>query len=177
MEIRFLVGDLTQMEVEAIVNPANSEGEMGGGVAATVKRAGGKAIEAEAMQQAPIALGRAIITDAGRLPCQFVIHAPTMKMPVQRTSVENVRKAMLAALQIASDYKIESLAVPGMGTGTGKVGVEEAAAAMIEATKTLEPRCTFKKLIFVDQNEELVRAWESCWNPQPGKEEAQEDDS
>lgn len=177
MEIRFVIGNLTKMEVEAIVNPANSEGEMGGGVAAAIKRSGGKAIEDEAMQKAPIPIGSAILTDAGRLPCQFVIHSPTMKMPVQRTSTENIGKALLAALWIARDYGIASLAVPGMGTGTGRVDVHDAAEAMIAVVRKVEQGIALKELIFVDQNKAMVAAWESCWAPPPVEEEQSASDT
>ena len=72
MNVRFEVGDLTKLEVEAIVNPANSEGEMGGGLAAVLKRRGGKQIELEAMEFAPIGLGSAVITTAGKLGADYM---------------------------------------------------------------------------------------------------------
>ncbi|MFQ5824928.1 MAG: macro domain-containing protein [bacterium] len=164
MEIQFLVGDLTKLEVEAIVNPANSEGEMGGGVAGAIKKAGGKIIEEEAMEQAPIPIGKAVITTSGKLKCDFVIHAPTMEAPVQRTTLDKIFKAVYAALQAAVDFGIESLAIPGMGTGTGRVPVEEAAKAMTDAIKEYKSSSKhIKKLILVDQNEAMVQAWENAW--------------
>ncbi len=176
MEVQFLVGDLTKMEVDAIVNPANSEGEMGGGVAGAIKKAGGKAIEGEAMELAPIPIGKAVVTTSGKLKCQYVIHAPTMEVPVQRTSVEKIFKAVQAALQMAAELEIESLAIPGMGTGTGRVPVIDAAKAMIDAIRehqsTLEH---LKKLILVDQNQAMVDAWQHVWNvePQPHESESE----
>lgn len=165
MEVRFLVGNLTELEVDAIVNPANSEGEMGGGVAGAIKKAGGKKIEEEAMEQAPIPVGKAIVTSAGKLKCGFVVHAPTMEVPVQRTSVKNISKAMNAALQVARDYDLRTLAIPGMGTGTGKVPVEDAARAMIEAIQKFSVlKNQLSELVLVDRNEEMVQAWEKFWN-------------
>ncbi len=170
MEVRFVVGNLTKMEVEAIVNPANSEGEMGGGVAAAIKRAGGKQIEFEAMERAPIPIGRTVVTSAGKMPCEYVVHAPTMKMPLQRTDADKIRKAMKAALQVASELEIKSLAVPGMGTGTGKVPKEEAARAMVEVAKKYDGT-TLQELTFVDLDQEMVQALEACWFPTPAGEE------
>ncbi|MFQ5864572.1 MAG: macro domain-containing protein [bacterium] len=164
MEVQFLVGDLTKMEVDAIVNPANSEGEMGGGVAGAIRKAGGKIIEEEAMEQAPIPIGEAVVTTSGKLKCEYVIHAPTMEVPVQRTSVDKIFKAVQAALWTAVEYEFETLAIPGMGTGTGRIPVEEAAQAMMDAireAKSLSRR--LKKIILVDQNDEMVQAWENAW--------------
>jgi len=163
MEVHFSVGDLTKLEVEAIVNPANSEGEMGGGVAYYIKKAGGKNIEEEAMLQAPIAIGSAVITTAGSLKCGYVIHAPTMEAPVQRTSVEKIFKSVRAALQVAKTYNIKSLAIPGMGTGTGRVPPEEAAVAMINAIHEFQSlSSSLEKVILVDLNEAMVHAWKNA---------------
>lgn len=165
MEVHFKVGDLTKMEVEAIVNPANSEGEMGGGVAYAIKKAGGKEIEEEVMKQAPIPIGKAVITTAGSLKCQFVIHAPTMETPVQHTSVEKISNAVCAALQMAKGYEIKSLAIPGMGTGCGRVPPEEAAVAMIDTLREFQSSSSIlKKVIFVDLKKAMVQAWEQAWH-------------
>ena len=90
-------GDITELKVDAIVNPANSSGYMGGGVAGVIKRIGGFEIEKEAVSKAPIPVGDAVVTTAGKLPCKYVIHAPTMKQPAMRIGVENVRLATRAA--------------------------------------------------------------------------------
>ena len=63
-------GDLTQIRCDAIVNPANSFGYMGGGVAGAIKRVGGIEIERDAVSKAPIPVGKAIVTTAGVLPCK-----------------------------------------------------------------------------------------------------------
>ncbi|MFQ5602674.1 MAG: macro domain-containing protein [bacterium] len=165
MEVRFLVGDLTKVQADAIVNPANSEGEMGGGIAGAIKKVGGKIIEEECMRQAPIPIGQAVLTTAGSLNCDYVIHAPTMAMPVQRTNVVNIANAMKAALQLAAEYEIEVLAVPGMGTGTGRVAIDDAAKTMIESIKISSSATRhLKELHLIDRNEALVQAWQKFWN-------------
>lgn len=175
MEVVFMVGNLTKQEVDAIVNPANSECEMGGGVAGAIKRAGGKSIEREAMEMAPVAIGQAVLTSAGRLPCKFVVHAPTMKMPVQRTNVENISKAVLAALHTASEDELRSLAFPGMGTGTGRVPQAEAAAAMLDAVRAFPAaESQLERLVFVDRNKEMVAAWQDYWNRDETEREEEE---
>ncbi len=172
MDVEFVVGDLLKIEVEAIVNPANSEGEMGGGVAAVIKKKGGRKIEEEAMAQAPIPVGKAIATAAGKLSCEFVVHAPTMKVPVQRTSRENITAAVRAALDVACDYGIHTLALPGMGTGVGRVPHDEAARAMIEALRHhKQAGSMLSRVVFVDREKAMVEAWQSVWQPQPVAEE------
>ena len=165
MEVRFLVGDITKLEVDAIVNPANSEGEMGGGVAAAIKKSGGKKIEEEAMELAPIPPGNAVVTSAGKLKCDFVIHAPTMMVPGQRTSMEKIFSAVTAALQVSAELSISKLAMPGMGTGTGGVPIEAVAKAIADAIRRFSTlSSTISEIICVDKNKELVQAMENDWN-------------
>ena len=175
MDIEFVVGDLLKLDVEAIVNPANSECEMGGGVARAIRKAGGKEIEEEAMNQAPVPIGRAIATSAGKLNFAYIFHAPTMRMPVQTTSAKNVSAAVLAALDLACDFGISSLGVPGMGTGTGRLSLEAAAAAMLEAVRRHKSaEGAIEKLVFVDTNEEMVASWKKVWRQQNAKEKEDE---
>jgi len=134
-EIIIRKGDITEEKVDAIVNPANSQGTMGGGVAGAIKKAGGSEIEREAIEQAPIKIGKAIATTAGKLPAKFVIHAPTMEMPAQRINIENVEKATYGALECAKKLGIKSIAFPGMGTGVGGVAKEDAAKSMVNTIK------------------------------------------
>src|SRR5260370_32717250 len=98
MEIVAQQGDITKVKADAVVNPATSLGEMGGGVAGALRRVGGAEIEKEAMAQAPIPVGEAVQTAAGQLPFRYVIHAPTMEKPAEPTTVDKIRKATLAAL-------------------------------------------------------------------------------
>ncbi len=132
-EIQVLLGDITKVEgFEAVVNPANSYLIMGGGVAGALKRAGGEEIEAEARRYAPTPVGKAVITNAGKLKVKYVIHSPTMKSPASRIGIDNVRKATRAALKVAEEAGIKSVIFPGMGTGVGGVPASLAADAMVE---------------------------------------------
>ena len=135
MKIEVLLGDLTEQNVEAIVNPANSLGVMGGGVAGVIKRKGGEEIEKEAMKKAPIPVGEAVVTTGGKLPCRYIIHSPTMRLPAMHIPIKNVTLATRAALKKAAELKVKSLAFPGMGTGVGGVDVNDAAKVMIKEIK------------------------------------------
>ncbi|MGC9113263.1 macro domain-containing protein [Acidilobus sp.] len=89
-------------------------------MAGAIKRKGGASIEQEAMSKAPVEVGNAIVTGVGRLKARFVIHVPTMRYPASRIGEENMRPAMRAALKLAEELGLSSIAFPGMGTGVGE---------------------------------------------------------
>lgn len=157
------LGDITRVQADAIVNPANSRLIMGGGVAGAIKRAGGPEIEKEALQRAPIAVGEAVATTAGRLRAKYVIHAPTMPRPAMNTDPASVEKATAAALNIARGLKLSSVAIPGMGTGVGGVPVKQAAQTMIRAIKRhLSEGTTLKHIFLISIDQALIDAFESA---------------
>src|SRR5881394_2570993 len=132
MQIHLAKTDVTTMAVDAVVNPANSLGIMGGGVTGALSRRGGPSIQREAMSLAPIAVGAAVVTNAGQLWAKHVIHAPTMEEPGTKVGVENVRRATRDALLAAAHHGFEVIALPGMGTGLGGVDPADAARAMVD---------------------------------------------
>ncbi len=132
MQVHLAKTDITTMPVDAVVNPANSLGIMGGGVAGALSRKGGPSIQREAMSMAPIAVGAAVVTNAGQLPSKHVIHAPTMEEPGTKVAVENVRRATRAALLAAAHHGFDLVAIPGMGTGLGGVDPSDAARAIVD---------------------------------------------
>lgn len=132
MQVHLAKTDITELPVDAVVSPANSLGIMGGGVAGALSRKGGPTIQKEAMSLAPIAVGAAVVTNAGALWAKHVIHAPTMEEPGVKVAVENVRRATRAALLAAAHHGFETIAIPGMGTGLGGVDPSEAARAIID---------------------------------------------
>jgi len=157
--VEVIMGDLTQADADAIVCPANSYGTMGGGVAAAIARAGGRDIETEAVRRSPIPLGNAILTTAGTLPAQWVIHAPTMRNPVAEATEANVRRAMEAALIQCDEHGVVTVAFPGMGTGTGGMPYVDAAEVMVSVIDAHADR-RFPALIrLVASNEELATVW------------------
>jgi O-acetyl-ADP-ribose deacetylase (regulator of RNase III) len=158
MSILVQKGDLTKIPCDAIVNPANSFGYMGGGVAGVIKRIGGVEIENQAIAKAPIPVGTAVFTSAGSLPCDFVIHAPTMEQPAMRIGVDNVRNATRAALELGIELRIKKIAIPGMGTGVGGVAPDKAAEAIVSIIKRLEDK--FEKIILIDRNDEMIKSFQ-----------------
>lgn len=128
-------GNILDEMADAIVCPANSLNTMRGGVAAVIRLNGGDIIEEEAKAFAPINIGKAVLTTGGNLKSKHVIHAPTMKLAVEKTNTANIRKAVNAALICADNNHLSNISFPGMGTGTGEVSYDDAAKAMISEIK------------------------------------------
>src|SRR5256885_17221689 len=97
-QIEVLDTDLTQLEVDAIANAANTGLIHGGGVAGAISRAGGPEVQRESDAKAPIGLGDAVETTAGDMPARYVIHAPTMDLggPTSPDIIEPATRATLA---------------------------------------------------------------------------------
>ena len=155
MQVHLAKSDITDMAVDAVVSPANSLGIMGGGVAGALSRKGGPLIQREAMSLAPIAVGAAVVTNAGHLWAKNVIHAPTMEEPGQKVVVESVRRAMRAALLAAAQRGFEVIAVPGLGTGLGGADPEDAARAMVNELRA-HRQANPSTVWLVDTNDQIL---------------------
>ncbi len=129
--IELLQGDITALEVDAIVNAANNHFWMGSGVAGVIKRKGGDVIEKEAMAQGPVPVGEAVITTGGALLAPHVIHAAAMGQDL-KTDEENVRSATRSCFRRMEENSLVSIALPALGTGVGGLSLPFAALGMID---------------------------------------------
>ncbi|MCX6744700.1 MAG: macro domain-containing protein [Candidatus Parcubacteria bacterium] len=159
MEIQIQHGDITKVQADAIVNPANSFGWMGGGSAIAIKNAGGRIIEDEVVNKAPLEVGKALVTTAGKLPYKAVIHAATMESPTEKAMDYNVEMAVRGALLLADDQGFKTIAMPGMGTGIGDFPKDKAAKIMIAEIKKINP-INLERVILIDLDKKLVEAWQ-----------------
>ena len=158
LQITVVQGSILEADAQVIVNAANSQGFMGGGVAGVIKRAAGVEVEDEARKQAPIPVGTAVLTSGGKTKFAGIIHAPTMPAPATRIPADNVAQATRAALGLADEKGFESVALPGMGTGVGGVAHPEAASRMVNEIKAYKPQ-TLKTVMLVDVDSAMVEAW------------------
>ncbi|MFQ5989711.1 MAG: macro domain-containing protein [Candidatus Methylomirabilales bacterium] len=165
MQIAIQQDSILEATVDAIVNAANSQGWMGGGVAGVIKRAAGKQVEEEAVAQGPTPVGEAILTSGGKTRFRGIIHAPTMERPAMRIPVENVGKATTAALRRAEAEGFATIALPGMGTGVGGVDHEAAAKSMIDAIQQFPAR-RLQRVLLVDIDPTMVTAWRKAYAEQ-----------
>jgi O-acetyl-ADP-ribose deacetylase (regulator of RNase III) len=127
-------GDICDLEVDAIVNPANLSLWMSTGVAGAIKRAGGDAIEFAAVRQAPVPLGEAIVTPAGSLAASAVIHAVSLDRD-RRSSGPVIEAAVRSAMARAREIGAQSVAFPALGTGVGGFPLDEAARITVETVR------------------------------------------
>jgi O-acetyl-ADP-ribose deacetylase (regulator of RNase III) len=137
--IYLVVGNIADFEGDAVVNPANTLMVMGGGVALALKMKGGGEIEEEeARRHAPVPIGDAVVTGAGRLKARYVIHAPTVERPAGKASRESVYKATVAAVRRIRELGLKRVAFPLMGAGVGGLSVEESVSSMPRAIRALD---------------------------------------
>jgi len=153
-------GDITDREVDAVVNPASSLLTMTTGVAAAIKRKGGVIIEEEATRQGPIEVGDAVLTPGGNLIATHVIHAVVMGADL-KTDAAVVGKATRAVLAVADKHRLTSMALPALGTGVGHVAPSDAAEAMLEAVLAhlKAGKTSLKRILFVLYQDEAHRAF------------------
>lgn len=137
VKIEIKKGDIATFEGDAIVNAANNQLWMGGGVAGAIKKVGGQEIEKEAVSKGPISIGDAISTSAGKLKVKFVIHAAVMGRDL-KTSKEYIRAATINALKEAERLKVRTIAFPALGTGVGGFPYEECARIMKKSIEEIE---------------------------------------
>ena len=153
-------GDITEAEVDAIVNAASAELSMGAGVAGAMKRKGGTVIEEDAVRQGPIEVGEAVITVGGNLPATHVIHAATMGMD-HKPDPEKIGAATKSSLDIADKHRLSSIAFPALGTGAAGVGATHSANAMLSTLvqHLKSGNSTLQKVIFVLYQDEAHKAF------------------
>ena len=153
-------GDITDWEVDALVNAANSTLAMGTGVAGAIKRKGGVIIEEEAIRQGPVEVGEAVLTTGGNLPATHIIHAAVMG-PDLKTDAEKIAATTRAVLALAAKHRITSLALPALGTGVGHVPAAVSANAMLNAVVAhLKGSPTgLKRVIFVLYQDDAYKAF------------------
>jgi O-acetyl-ADP-ribose deacetylase (regulator of RNase III) len=127
-------GDICDLEVDAIVNAANLSLWMSTGVGGALKRAGGDTIEFAAVRQAPVPLGGAIVTTAGKLAAKAVIHAVSLDRD-RRTSAPVIEAAVRSSMARAREIGATSIAFPALGTGVGGFPLEEAARITVATVR------------------------------------------
>lgn len=127
-------GDICDLEVDAIVTPAIGSLWMSTGVAGAIKRAGGDAIEFEAIRQGPVELGNAVVTSAGVLAARAVIHAVSLDRD-RRTSAATLEAAVRSAMVRAREIGATSIAFPALGSGVGGFPLEEGARITVMAVR------------------------------------------
>ena len=161
-------GDLTEMDTDAIVNAANNDLILGGGVAGAIDSKGGVEIQKECDEIGSIPLGFAVITGGGNLKARHVIHAASMELG-RRTKAEHLRSSVGHSLRIASERGLKTIAFPAVGTGIAGFPIQECAEIMLrEAAKHLQGATALEKIYFVLFDEAAKDVFEQAWKRMQG---------
>lgn len=155
--IELVKGDITELEVDAIVNAANSRLKMGGGVAGAILRKGGWSIQEECDKIGYCPVGGAVITGAGKLRARYVIHAVGPRMG-EGDEDNKLRNATLNSLKLAEEHGVRSIAFPAISTGIFGFPKDRCAKIMLRATmEYLRKGSEIKQVIFCLYDEETYR--------------------
>ena len=146
--ISLVLGDITELDVDAIVNAANSALQLGSGVAGAIRERGGPAIQKECDAIGHCAVGDAVVTGGGRLRARRVIHAvgPHGSDPDADGLLAN---ACRAALRRAAEIGISSVALPAISTGVFGFPIGRAAAILVgEARRFADASPKPERIVF-----------------------------
>ncbi len=114
--LRLVQGDITERDVDAIVNAANSHLKHGGGVAAAIVRKGGRIIQDESDKIGFVPVGHAAATTGGKLQAKFVIHTVGPRMG-EGDEDNKLKSAVNSALQLAAQKTLKSISIPAISSG------------------------------------------------------------
>jgi O-acetyl-ADP-ribose deacetylase (regulator of RNase III) len=162
-KIVLMQGDLTEMDVDAIVNAANNDLQLGGGVAGAIRRKGGETIQRECDAIGSIPIGGAAITSGGKLRARFVIHAASMQLGGETTE-RALRTSTAHCLRIASERKLRSIAFPAVGTGIAGFPLSECARIMLrEVADHLKGPTSLERVHFVLFDARSLAIFKKVW--------------
>ena len=157
--ITFVVGDLTEQRVDAIVNAANEALVAAAGVCGAIRRAGGDEIFEECARLGGCQTGDAKATGAGRLPARYVVHAVG---PIWRGGGHGEAKQLSSAyrrtLKVAESLDCRTVAFPALSTGIYGYPAELAAPVAVAAVRELEDRFEEIRFVFLEDGAREVFA-------------------
>jgi len=130
-KLRIVEGNIVVLNVDAIVNAANKSLILGGGIAGAIRNLGGPSIQEECNAIGPIEVGEAVLTGAGTLNAEYVIHAVG---PVYGEGDEDIKlaNATLNSLKLAQEKNLKSIALPAISTGIFHFPIKRCAEIMIK---------------------------------------------
>jgi len=162
--IQIQQGDLTEMEVDAIVNAANNDLILGAGVAGAIYRKGGEEIQRECNAIGSIPVGYAAITGGGKLKARHVIHAASMGLGGVRTTAKTLRTSTAHSLRLAAERNLKTIAFPAVGTGVSGFPMDECAQIMLsEAVQHLRGETSLETIYFVLFDAASRSTFQSVW--------------
>ncbi|MBI4563186.1 MAG: macro domain-containing protein [Planctomycetes bacterium] len=171
LKIELRQGDITQMDVEAIVNPANNDLILGSGVSGAIHRIGGPEIQEECHRIGTRPLGTVAVTTGGKLKCRHIFHAAVNPLGMW-ADAKSIRNAFRGVLRELVERGTKSVAIPAIGTGAGAFPIDRCADILLEElrefAKAPGPVETILLVLFDEKNyaafeERFARKFPELW--------------
>ncbi len=160
-QLEILEGDVTGMEVEAIVNPANEKLQLESGVSAAILQTGGPSIQEECNRIGEISVGTAVMTGAGHLKAKWIIHTVGPRMG-EGDEDKKLASAVRAALALADRRGLKSIAMPAISTGAFGFPMNRAARIILtEIQRFLQGGTKLDKVIVALQDDEEFQTFKT----------------
>lgn len=161
VQLEAVQGDITsQPEVEAVVNAANAQLEMGGGVAGAIHAAAGPELEQECQDKAPIEPGQAVITRDYNLPNDYVIHVLGPRYGKDEPEAKLLAQGYQNALDLAEENRVESIAFPALSCGAFGYPIEQATPVALKAVTDKIPELSIDLIRFVLYNQQDLKVYQ-----------------
>ena len=157
--LELVEGDITDLDVEAIVNPANEKLILGGGVAGVIKRKGGPTVQEECQRIGSTPIGTAVITGAGKMKFKHILHAVGPRMG-EGDEDRKLSSAVRASLALADRHGLQSIALPAISTGNFGFPMDRAARIILtEVHRYLQGGTKLQRVIVVLYDEEAYKVF------------------
>ena len=154
--LELIQGDITEQETDAIVNAANSQLILGGGVAGAIRRKGGPAIQEDCNRKGPIGVGHAVLTTGGNLKAEYVIHAVGPRMGEGQED-RKLREATVNSLKVADAHRLKSISFCAISTGIFGYPIDRCAQIMLQNTVDyLRGQTGLEKVVFCLYNQNAL---------------------
>jgi O-acetyl-ADP-ribose deacetylase len=141
-------GDITEMDTDTIVNAANAQLILGGGVAGAIRKKGGPTIQQECNKIGGTFVGGAVITTGGKLKAKYVIHAVGPQWG-EGDEDNKLKNATLNSLKLADKHNLKSIAFPAISAGIFGFPTDRCAEIMLRTTiEYLKGETSLKKVVF-----------------------------
>jgi O-acetyl-ADP-ribose deacetylase (regulator of RNase III) len=158
--LELLEGDITEMQTDVIVNAANAQLVLGGGVAGAIRRKGGPQIQQECNKIGGTYVGGAVITTGGNLKAKYVIHAVGPRMG-EGDEDSKLKNATLNSLKLADENNLKSIALPAISTGIFGYPIQRCADIMLKETiDYLKGQTGLEKVVFCLFGRDSYRVFE-----------------
>ena len=167
--LELIEGDITEMQTDAIVNAANAQLVLGGGVAGEIRKKGGPKIQEQCYKIGGTFVGGAVITTGGNLKAKHVIHAVGPRMG-EGNEDEKLKNATLNSLKVADKNNLKSISFPAISTGIFGFPIQRCAEIMLKTTiDYLKGQTPLEKVVFCLFGQDSYQVFESQLNKEIAK--------